>query len=72
MGGRAIQSAIGGDAIIVGGGGARRVGVCRTVKHANYKRWGWDWSSDGWMLLEGDLARPGHPLCVETENKLGD
>ena len=24
------------------------------------------------MLFEGDPARPGHPLCVETENKLGD
>ena len=23
-------------------------------------------------LFEGDLARPGHPLRVETENKLGD
>ena len=24
------------------------------------------------MLFEGDPARPGHPLHVETENKLGD
>ena len=76
-GGRATQSAVGGDAIVVVGGGgrrggARRVSVLRTVKHANYKRWGWDRSSDVRMLFEGDLARPCHPLCVETENKLGD
>ena len=54
--------------VVVGGGrrgGARRVGVCRAVKHANYKRWGWDRSSDVWMLFEGDPARPGHPLHVE-------
>ena len=79
LGGRAIQSAIGGDAIVVGGGGgggrcggAGRTGVCRTIKHANYERWGWDQSSDVRMLFEGDPARPGHPLRVETENKLGD
>ena len=24
------------------------------------------------MLLQGDAARPGHPLRVEIENKLGD
>ena len=77
LGGRAIQSAIGGDAIVVvsgsgRGGGAGRAGVCYTVKHANYKRWGWDRSSDVWMLFEGDPVRPSHPLRVETENKLGD
>ena len=77
MGGRAIQSAVGGDAIIVVGGGGRRggtgrAGVCHTVKHANHNRWGWDRSSDVRMLFEGDPARPGHPLHVETENKLGD
>ena len=38
-GGRAIQPTVGGDAIIVVGG-ARRAGVCRTVKQANYERWG--------------------------------
>ena len=25
-----------------------------------------------WMLFKGDPARPGHPLHVEIENKLGD
>ena len=81
LGGRAIQSAVGGDAIVVvgggGGGGGRRgaggrAGVCRTIKHANYKRWGWDRSSDVWMLFKGDPARPGHPLHVEIKNKLVD
>ena len=65
-----IQSVVGGDAIVGGGGG--RAGVHRTVKHANYKRWGWDRSSDVRTLFEGDPSRPGHPLHVETENKLGD
>ena len=76
LGGRAIQSAVGGDAVVVVGGGRHggvgRAGVCHTKKHANYKRWGWDRSSDVWMLFEGDPARLGHPLHVETENKLGD
>ena len=75
LGERAIQSTIVGDAIVGGGGrhgGARRAGVRRTMKHANYKRWGWDRSSDMQMLFEGDPARPGHPLRVEIENKLGD
>ena len=77
LGGRVIQSAVGGDAIVVGGGGGRRggagrAGVCHTLKHANYKRWGCDRSSDVRMLFEGDPARLGHPLHVETENKLGD
>ena len=77
LGGRAIQSVVVGDAIAVVGGGGRRGGggcasVCCTIKHANYKRWGWDRSSDVQMLFEGDPTRPGHPLCMETENKLGD
>ena len=77
VGGRAIQSTVGGDAIVVvvGGGhrgGVRRVGVRRTVKTANFKRWGWERSSDVHMLFEGDPARPGHSLHVETDNKLGD
>ena len=42
LGGRAIQSVVGGDAIVAVGGGGGRAGVHRTVKHANYKRWGWD------------------------------
>ena len=71
LGGRAIQPASGGDAIVVGGGGGR-AGVCQIVKHANYKEWGWDRSSDVRMLFEGDPARPGHPLRMETENKLGN
>ena len=71
MGERAIQFAIGGDAIVVGGGGGR-VDVHHTVKHANCKRWGWDQSPDVPMLSEGDPDRPGHPLRVEIENKLGD
>ena len=75
MGGRAIQSAVVGDAIVVVDDGGRRgcggrAGVRHTIKHANYKRCGWDRSSN--MLFEGDPARPGHPLRVETENKLGD
>ena len=77
LGGRAIQSVVGVDAIVVVGGGGRRggggrAGVHRTIKHANYKRWGWDLSSNVRTLFEGDPARPGHPLCVEIENKLGD
>ena len=69
MRGQAIQSIVGGDAIVVAGGGR---GVHRIVKHANYKRWGWDRSSDVWTLFEGDPARPGHPLRMEIENKMGD
>ena len=80
LGGRAIQPLVGGDSIVVGGGGGGggrrggggRVGVHRRVKHVNYKRWGWDRSLDVRTLSKGDPARPGHPLCVETENKLGD
>ena len=64
LGGRAIQSVV--------GGGDGRAGVHRTVKHANYKRWGWDQSSDVRTLFEGDSARPDHSLHVETVNKLGD
>ena len=68
MGGPAIQFAIVGDAIIVGGGGGGGcASVRRTVKHANYKRWGWDRSSDVRMLFEGDPTRPSHPLRVEIE-----
>ena len=77
MGGRAIQCAVGGDAIVVVVGGGRhggvgRAGVRHTIKHANYKGWGWEWSLDVRMLFEGDPARPGHPLRMETKNKLGD
>ena len=42
------------------------------MKHANYKRWGWDRSSDVRVLFEGDPTRPSHPLRMEIENKLGD
>ena len=42
------------------------------MKATNYKRWGWDLSLDVWMLFEGDPARPGHLLCVETSNKQGE
>ena len=71
LGGRASDPLL----LLVGGGrrgGGGRAGVHRTVKHANYKRWGWDQSSDVRTLFEGDPARPGHPLRVETKNKLGD
>ena len=72
-----IQSAVGGDAIVVVGGvgrhgGVGRAGVRHSIKHANYKRRGWDQSSDVRMLFESDPARPSHPLRVEIENKLGD
>ena len=66
LGGRAMQSAV-----VVGGGGGRGGGR-RTQKTTNIKRWGWDRSSEVRTLFEGDPARPGHPLRVETENKLGD
>ena len=73
LGSRAIQSVVGGDAVIVGGGGRRggggRAGVHHTVKHANYKRWGWDRSSDVRTLFEGDPARLGHPLHVQTSEQ---
>ena len=58
-------------AVVVGGGGGRGGGRC-TQKTTNIKKWGWDWSSEAWTLFEGDPARLGHPLHVETENKLGD
>ena len=66
LGGRAMQSVV-----VVGGGGGRGGGR-RTQKTTNIKRWGWDRSSEVRTLFEGDPARPGHPLRVETENKLGD
>ena len=61
LGGRVMQSAA-----VVGSGGRH------TQKTTNIKRWGWERSSDVWMLFRGDPARSGHPLHVETENKLGD
>ena len=66
LGGRAMQSAV----VVVGGG--ERGGGCRTQKTTNVKRWGWDQSSEVRTLFESDQARPGHPLRVEIENKLGD
>ena len=66
LGGRAMQSAV-----VVGSVGGRGGGR-RTQKTTNVKRWGWDRSSEVRTLFEGDPARPGHPLRVETENKLGD
>ena len=72
-GGQAIQfvvvcdSAIGG-----GGGGGGRADDHRTMKTTNYKRWGWDQSSNVQMLFEGDPTRPSHPLHVETSNKQGE
>ena len=58
LGGRAMQSAIGGDSWCTG-------------KTPNYKRWGWDRSSDVRMLFEDDPASPSHPLHMETSNKQG-
>ena len=66
LGGGAMQSAV-----VVGGGGGRGGGR-RTQKTTNIKRWGWDRSSEVRTLFEGDPTRPGHPLHVETKNKLGD
>ena len=66
LGGRAMQSAV-----VVGSVGGR-CGGRRTQKTTNFKRWGWDRSSEVRTLFEGDPARLGHPLHVETENKLGD
>ena len=66
LGGRVMQSAV-----VVGGGGGRGGGR-RTQKTTNIKRWGWDRSSEVRTLFEGDPARPGHPLHVEIENKLGN
>ena len=66
LGGRAMQSAV-----VVGSVGGRGGGR-RTQKTTNVKRWGWDRSSEVRTLFKGDPARPGHPLRVETENKLGD
>ena len=45
MGGRAMQFVVVGDDAIGGGCG----GDCHTTKNPNYKRWGWDRSSDAWM-----------------------
>ena len=66
LGGRAMQF------VVVVGGGSGHGGGGRTQKTTNIKRWGWDRSSEVRTLFEGDLARPGHPLRVETKNKLGD
>ena len=55
------------SAVVVGSGGGRRTQIT-----TNVKRWGWNRSSEVRTLFEGDPARPGHPLCVEIENKLGD
>ena len=66
LGGRAMQFAI-----VVGSGGGRGGGL-HTQKTTNIKRWGWERSSAVQTLFEGDSARLGHPLCVETKNKLGD
>ena len=66
LGGRAMQSAV------VFGSVGGRGGGGRTQKTTNVKRWGWDRSSEVRTLFAGDPARPGHPLRVETENKLGD
>ena len=59
------------SAVVVGGGGGCG-GSRRTQKTTNIKRWGWDRSSEVQTLFECDPARLGHPLRVETENKLGD
>ena len=76
LGGRAIQSAIVCDAAIGGGGhrggGGGRASGHRTVEATNYKRWGWDRSSDVRTLFEGEPATPSRPLCVETSNKQGE
>ena len=53
-----MQSAVVCDAIVGDGG---RAGGRLIVKVTNYKRWGWDRSSNERMLFEGDPARPGHP-----------
>ena len=66
LGGRVMQSAV-----VVGSVGGRGGGGRRTQKTTNVKRWGWDRSSEVRALFEGDPARPGHPLCMETENELG-
>ena len=61
----------GGRVVVVGGGG--RAGGRRTVKATNYKRWGWDRSSDVRMLFEGDPARPRSPSpCGNVSNKQGE
>ena len=59
------------SAVVVGSVGGRGGGR-RTQKTTNVKRWGWDRSSDVRTLFKGDPARLGHPLCVQTKNKLGD
>ena len=68
---RAMQFVVLCDATI-GGGGGGRVGGRHTMKVTNHKRCGWDRSSVVQMLFEGDPARPGHPLHVETPNKQGE
>ena len=66
LGVRAMHSAV-----VIGGGGGRGGGH-RTQKTTNIRRWEWDRSSKVRTLFEGDPARPGHPLHVEIENKLGE
>ena len=60
------------ESVVVVGGGGGYGGGRRTQKTTSIKRWGWDRSSEVRTLFEGDLARPGHPLHMETKNKLGD
>ena len=71
LGGRAMQSSVVGDDVVVVGDGGGRRGGCRTIKTPNYKRRGWNRSSEMWMLFEDKQARLGHPLYVETSNKQG-
>ena len=54
-----------------GGGGGGRVGGRRTVRTLNYKRWGWDRSSNVQMLFENVPARLDHPLCGNVEKARG-
>ena len=57
-------------AVVVVGGGGRGSGR-HTTKNPNYKRWGWDRSSNVRILFEDDLARLGHPFHIEMSNKQG-
>ena len=61
------------QSIVVGGadGGGRCSGRTIIKTRTSIKNKKWDGPLDVRILFEDDLARSGHPLCVETMNNQG-